>query len=238
MQRFTDDSIREFETRHNETLRRIAAECAVLLKKNGDFPLNGPCKAALYGNGARETIKGGTGSGDVNVRHFVTVEEGLEKAGFEITTKSWLDGYTACKAGETVRFYQKIKEEAEKDKKSVFAAALGKTPDEPEYDLPIDAEADVCIYVLARNSGEGSDRQLKKGDFLLTDIEIRDILRCAEKYEKFMLVLNVGGPLDISPVLDQVDNVLLLGQLGTVTGDVLADIVTGKSNPSGRLTAS
>ncbi|MCR4952135.1 MAG: glycoside hydrolase family 3 C-terminal domain-containing protein [Solobacterium sp.] len=238
MQRFTDDSIKEFETRHNETLRRIAAECAVLLKKNGDFPLNGPCKVALYGNGARETIKGGTGSGDVNVRHFVTVEEGLEKAGFEITTKSWLDGYTACKAGETVRFYQKIKEEAEKDKKSVFAAALGKTPDEPEYDLPIDAEGDVCIYVLARNSGEGSDRQMKKGDFLLTDIETRDILRCAEMYEKFILVLNVGGPLDISSVLDQVDNVLLLGQLGTVTGDVLADIVTGKSNPSGRLTAS
>ena len=238
MQRFTDDSIKEFETRHNETLRRIAAECAVLLKKNGDFPLNSPCKAALYGNGARETIKGGTGSGDVNVRHFVTVEEGLEKAGFEITTKSWLDGYTACKAGETVRFYQKIKEEAEKDKKSIFAAALGKTPDEPEYDLPIDAEADVCIYVLARNSGEGSDRQMKKGDFLLTDIETRDILRCIEKYEKFMLVLNVGGPLDISPVLDQVDNVLLLGQLGTVTGDVLADIVIGKSDPSGRLTAS
>ena len=52
MQRFTDDSIKEFETRHNETLRRIAAECAVLLKKNGDFPLNSPCKAALYGNGA------------------------------------------------------------------------------------------------------------------------------------------------------------------------------------------
>ncbi|MCR4950483.1 MAG: glycoside hydrolase family 3 C-terminal domain-containing protein, partial [Solobacterium sp.] len=238
MQRFTDESIREFEIRHNETLRKIAPECTVLLKKNGDFPLNGPCKVALYGNGARETIKGGTGSGDVNVRHFVTVEEGLEKAGYEITSKEWLDAYSACKAGAAVRFYQKIREEAVRDKKSVFAAALGKTPDEPEYDLPIDAEADVCIYVLARNSGEGSDRQMKKGDFLLTDIETRDILCCAQKYEKFMLVLNVGGPVDISPIKDEVDNILLLGQLGTVTGDVLADIVSGKANPSGKLTAS
>lgn len=238
MQRFTDESVREFETRHNETLRRIASECTVLLKKNGDFPLNEPCKVALYGSGARATIKGGTGSGDVNVRHFVSVEEGLEKAGFEVTSKSWLDQYAACKAGETLRFYQKIREEAERDKKSVFAAALGKTPDEPEYDISIDAEGDVCIYVLARNSGEGSDRQIKKGDFLLTDVEIRDILRCREIYEKFLLVLNVGGPVDISPVVDAVDNILLLGQLGTVTGDVLADIVSGKANPSGKLTAS
>ncbi len=238
MQRFTDESVREYETRHNETLRRIAPECTVLLKKNGDFPLNEPCRVALYGSGARETIKGGTGSGDVNVRHFATVEEGLEKAGFEVTSKNWMDQYAACKAGETLRFYQKIKEEAERDKKSVFAAALGKTPDEPEYDLPIEAEGDVCIYVLARNSGEGSDRQIKKGDLLLTDVEIRDILRCHEKYTKFLLVLNVGGPVDISPVVDAVDNILLLGQLGTVTGDVLADIVSGKANPSGKLTAS
>jgi len=238
MQRFTEETIQEYEVRHNEILRKIAPECTVLLKKNGDFPLARPCRVALYGSGARETIKGGTGSGDVNVRHFVSVEEGLEKAGFEVTSGSWMDQYAACKAGETVRFYQKIREEAEREKKSVFAAALGKTPDEPEYDLPIDADGDVCIYVLARNSGEGSDRQIKKGDLLLTDIETRDILRCHEKYEKFLLVLNVGGPVDISPVVDQVENVLLLGQLGTVTGDVLADIVTGKADPSGKLAAS
>ncbi len=238
MQRFTDETIREFEIKHNETLRKIAPECTVLLKKNDDFPLNEPCRVALYGSGARETIKGGTGSGDVNVRHFITVEEGLKKAGFEVTTESWMDQYAASKAGATVRFYQKIREEAERDKKSVLAAALGKTPDEPEYDLPIEAEGKVCIYVLARNSGEGSDRQIKKGDLLLTDVEIRDILRCQEKYEKFLLVLNVGGPVDISPVVDKVDNILLLGQLGTVTGDVLADIVSGKANPSGKLTAS
>ena len=127
-----------------------------------------------------------------------------------------------------------VSKEPEEKKIPVFAAALGKTPDEPEYDFPIEAEADVCIYVLARNSGEGSDRQIKKGDYLLTDDEVRDIHRCNEKYAKFMLVLNVGGPVDLSPVVNSVENILLLGQLGTVTGDVLADIVLGKCNPSGK----
>ena len=54
-------------------------------------------KIVLYGSGARKTIKGGTGSGDVNVRHFVTIEEGLENAGFTITSKEWLDSYDELK---------------------------------------------------------------------------------------------------------------------------------------------
>ncbi len=238
MQRFTDKTVREFEIKHNEALRKIAPECTVFLKKNGDFPLEQTCRLALYGSGARQTIKGGTGSGDVNVRHFTTCEEGMEKAGFAVVTKDWMERYDACKADNTVQFYRQIREEAEKKKIPVIAAALGKTPDEPEYDFPIDSDADVCVYVLARNSGEGSDRQIKKGDYLLTDDEVRDIHRCAEKYAKFMLVLNVGGPVDLSPVADSVENILLLGQLGTVTGDVLADIILGKSYPSGKLTAT
>ena len=80
--------VQDFEIRHNESLRAIAPECMVLLKKNGDFPLKKACRIALYGSGARETVKGGTGSGDVSVRNYITVEKGLESAGFEITTKT------------------------------------------------------------------------------------------------------------------------------------------------------
>ena len=53
-----------------------------------------------------------------------------------------------------------------------------------------------------------------------------------------MLVLNVGGPVDISPVLDKVENVLLLSQLGSVTGDAFADVLLGKASPSGKLTTT
>ena len=73
-----------YERKHNEIMRRFGAECAVLLKSDGSFPLSGPCALALCGSGARATIKGGTGSGEVNSRYFVTAEEGLEAAGFTI----------------------------------------------------------------------------------------------------------------------------------------------------------
>ena len=68
-------------------------------------------------------------------------------------------------------------------------------------------------------------------------MEVRDILALNDTYRSFMLVLNVGGMVDLRPV-QQVRNILLLGQLGSVTGDVLADILLGKAFPSGKLTMS
>ena len=67
----------------------------VLLENDGTLPLKGISgrKLALYGNGARHTIKGGTGSGDVNTRETIHIEQGLEEAGAEIVTKDWLDAY-------------------------------------------------------------------------------------------------------------------------------------------------
>ena len=68
----------EYEKEHLKALRPHLAECTVLLKSNGDFPLARPCRIALYGSGARRTVKGGTGSGEVNSRCFVTAEQGLD----------------------------------------------------------------------------------------------------------------------------------------------------------------
>ena len=81
----------EYEKEHGELIRRSGAECTVLLACGGEFPLAEPCTLALFGSGARRTVKGGTGSGEVNSRSFVTVEEGLENAGFRISTKAWMD---------------------------------------------------------------------------------------------------------------------------------------------------
>ena len=76
----------DYEIEHLKRLRTSIAECTVLLRRSGSFPLKKAGKLALYGNGARHTVKGGTGSGEVNSRYFVTAEEGLRAAGFEITT--------------------------------------------------------------------------------------------------------------------------------------------------------
>lgn len=234
MIKIKDDKIQKFEQEHIDLLRPLGAECTLLLKKDDTLPLAGICKLALYGSGARNTIKGGTGSGDVNVRHFVTIEEGLEKSGFSIISKDWMDQYETLKADSYKAFIVQVREEALELGINPVMYGMGKAMPEPEYNFSLDFSGDVAVYVLSRNSGEGADRSQVVGDIELSETEIRDIRVLDKAYKKFILVLNVGGMVNLKPVAD-VKNILLLSQLGTSTGDVLADLLLGKSYPSGKL---
>ena len=231
------NKLHDYEKQHLLKMCAYAPECMVLLKKNGDFPLREPCSIAIYGSGARNTIKGGTGSGDVNSRFYITVERGLEKAGFTITSKAWLDGYDAVRKKAHERFVEDIKRQAREQHKMALMMGMGAVMPEPDYTLPLDGSGDTALYVLARVSGEGNDRKPEAGDIKLSKTEIRDILAANKKYKHFMLVLNVGGVVDLSPVAE-VDNILVLSQLGAVTGRALADVLLGKSTPSGKLTTT
>ena len=196
------------EEKHIGMLRPALAECTVLLRSNGAFPLDKPCRIAAVGNGVRRTVKGGKGSGEVNSRYFVNVEKGLEDAGFSVTTKDWLDSYDNVVTSAHKRFIAQIKSEARAHHMMAVTYGMGMTMPEPEYDLPIDLKADAAIFVLGRDSGEGSDRKPVKGDVMLTDSERRDILKLNGSYEKFMLVINSGAPVDLSG-LDEVKNILI-----------------------------
>lgn len=224
-----------YELEHIEKVRALSCECMVLLKSDGSFPLDAPGKVALYGNAARKTIKGGTGSGDVNVRHYPSVEEGLENAGFTITSKGWLDAYDDVISKASKEFKAGIKAKIAAEGLSAIMLGIGAIMPEPEYYLPLDGEGDTAVYVLGRNSGEGSDRSPEKGNLELADTEIRDILTLQKQYKRFLLVLNVGGVVDLSPVVDEVANILLLSQLGSAIGDAFADVLLGKTYPSGKL---
>lgn len=224
----------DYEKEHLEKLRKDLAECCVLLKANGAFPLDKPGKIAAYGSGVRRTVKGGTGSGEVNSRYFTTVEEGLSRAGFTVTTKSWLDAYEQVYAEARKEFHKVIKERAKANHTQAVIEGMGAVMPEPEYELPLDGEGDAAIYVVSRISGEGNDRSAERGDVLLTLSEQRDILELNKKYDRFLLVLNVGGPVDLSPV-KEAGNILVLSQLGVETGAVLADVMLGKAYPSGKL---
>ena len=222
------------EEKHIKIMRETASECTLFLKKNQEFPISKPCNILLVGSGARNTQKGGLGSGDTEPRNYTTCEEGLEKAGFVITSKKWLDEYPLQKEkliGEHMKYIETMHIQ-NKITQCFRMMAF------PEYDYNLDLtfeqKADIAIYVLARNSGEGTDRRLIEGDVYLTHTEIKDILYLNKNYKKFILVLNVGGVVDLSPV-NEVSNILLLSQLGIVTGDILADIILGKANPSGKL---
>ncbi|MCR5093591.1 MAG: glycoside hydrolase family 3 C-terminal domain-containing protein [Lachnospiraceae bacterium] len=232
--------ITETEKKHLLRLRRELAGCTVLLKTNGDFPLKKPGKLALYGNGARHTIKGGTGSGEVNSRFFITAERGLKKAGFAITTGSWLDAYDRVLEDTRRRFLDDIRARARAHRTLAIIESFGAVMSEPEYEIPLETgeDNDAAVYVLARISGEGSDRTFAKGDIALTDTEVRDILALSRSGRPFLLVLNTGGPVDLTPVVDEVPNILILSQLGAETGTALARILLGRDTPSGKLTTT
>jgi len=224
----------DYEKKHIETLRKYLAECTVLLRSNGDFPLDRVGKIAAYGCGVRKTVKGGTGSGEVNSRYFVNVEQGLKNAGFTVTTSKWLDAYDRTYIQARKQFHEQLRLEAKEKKTNIITYSMGKVMPEPDYELPLDGEGDVAVYVLARISGEGNDREPVAGDIKLSATEKRDILALNEKYSKFMLVINAGGAVDLSDI-PEVKNILVLSQLGVETGDALADILLGKANPSGKL---
>lgn len=229
--------MKEFEVIHYEIVRKLATECIVLLKSDGSFPVSLDEKISLYGRGARHTFRGGTGGGIVEVRSFATIEQGLKNAGFDIVSNKWLDGYDAVLDEAKEKYKNSVKKTIATDGMTGLGALSVAMP-EPEYDLSLDGESDVALYILSRVSGEGADRSATVGDVFLTPTEIRDICAATKKYKKFMLVLNVSGVVDLSPVIDQVSNIMLLSQIGSAIGDTFADVLCGKAYPSGKLAST
>ncbi|MBO4424355.1 MAG: glycoside hydrolase family 3 C-terminal domain-containing protein, partial [Spirochaetales bacterium] len=180
----------DYEKKHLEALRPNLAGCTVLLKKDGSFPIETPCAVAAFGNGVRRTIKGGKGSGEVNSRYFVNIEQGLEEAGFKVITKNWLDAYDKVRAEAKKRFIAAARKEARAHHQMAVFYCMGMTMAEPEHEIALETDnnqiVDTAIYVLSRDSGEGNDRKPVKGDVLLTDSERRDILKLNETYSHFM----------------------------------------------------
>ena len=237
----TDLSTSERETKIRAVARRAAAEGMVLLENNGILPLRKNAVLALYGQGARYTVKGGTGSGDVNSRNTISVEQGLLSAGFRIANGDYLDRYDAEFTASKKRCEEAIYREAGegRDPQKLYKAHATFRPEPP--DLPIlrkDAEgADAVVYVISRISGEFADRHAEKGDYYLSDREESDLKTLSGFGIPLIVVLNVGGIIDLS-FLDsgKISALVLMSQAGSEGGSALADIFSGKVNPSGRLT--
>ena len=234
----------EVTARERENLAvayQAACEGIVLLKNDGALPFKTK-KVALFGPGASMTIKGGTGSGEVNERHSVTILEGMENRGFEITTKKWISDFEHQYA-EAEKLYR------EEKKKRVNIFKLNSIMQmmfdnfRAPVGLPItdgdvaDSNTDSCIYVVSRQAGEGGDRKAEKGDFFLSDEELSAIRLCAEKYEKFVLVINCGSAMDMAftEEISGINAILYICQLGTEGGHAFADVISGAVSPSGKL---
>lgn len=236
----TSNEITEREIKNAEVARKAGADSIVLLEHDKTLPLKEGALVALYGKGARHTVKGGTGSGDVNSREFVSIEKGLLNGGFTVTTKSYLDEYDKIFDQAVIDYEEFVKNEiGVLSEWTVRAENPFKHPKGPKIssdDVSKD-KADVAIYVISRNSGEGADRHADEGDYLLSVDEVEDIETLGKAYGNLVVVLNVGAVVDIRKLrsIEGVGTILLMGQLGSASGDALCDVLSGKVTPSGKL---
>jgi beta-glucosidase len=215
--------------------RNVAEDGMVLLKNNNDaLPFHKSIRnIALFGMNGYQLIAGGTGSGDVNKAYTVSLEQGLANAGYKTNTdlKSDYENYLQT-------------EKARRPKKSFMEEFRHPTPPISEYVVDKDVinkqadDADIAVIAIGRNSGEGRDRKLGD-DFNLSDTEkalIQDVSSAFHaKNKKVVVVLNIGGVIEMASWRDNPDAILLAWQPGQEGGNAITNLLDGKVNPSGKL---
>lgn len=220
---------------HAKIARDAAANGMILLKNdNNALPLQQPVKnIAAFGITSYDFVSGGTGSGDVNEEYTVSLVQGLQNAGFK------LDGALTTAYSQYVAV-----EKAKQPKKSFFEEFMNPTPRIPE--MPIEnsefgakaATADVAIITIGRNAGEGSDRKIEN-DFNLKKEEIDLLEKVSTAFhaqnKKVVVIINAGGVIETASWRNKVDAILLAWQPGLEAGNAVADILSGRVNPSGKL---
>ena len=240
----------EREEKNGQISQQAATEGMVLLENNnGVLPISSEqgTKVALFGAGTYATIKGGTGSGDVYLKEGanINVWQGFEEAGYDIVNTEFLEA-----------------QNADYEKKSAEASASGGWGGYVHKEFAYDEAAvddaasktDTAIYVLARNSGEGADRAVDKGDYYLTDEEAANLKMLGQKFDKVVVVLNAGGIIDTNffngkggyaeddefnrGKIEGLDSLILMSQAGQNGGRALVEVLNGSVNPSGKLTDS
>ena len=232
------------ELDHGRLAREAAAEGIVLLKNEDHLlPIPAGSRIGLYGAGAVKTVKGGTGSGDVNERHSVSIYEGLANAGYEITSSKWLDSYSELYDQSRLEWKEEIMKKMH-GKDGNFFEAYSSTPYRMPSGEALDREvakkdgADTGIFVLSRNAGENKDRLECQGDYYITEEELKLLKDISDTYKNVVLVINAGGIVDLQ-FTDEIPNlkaVLYFVQAGQEGGNALADILRGDVTPSGKLT--
>ena len=219
---------------HLQWTRQIAADGIVLLKNEKNvLPLSIGQKIALFGAGAVDTVTCGTGSGYVSAPYVISIREGLEKAGMKITSNTWLNCFAAAK--------QKANDEdTTLSPIARMWSGVSILIDETEVtqeDIAAAREAQTAVYAIRRNAGEGGDRRNVKGDYCLSDTERKNLDLIAASFSHTVVLFNTCV-MDASFIeeIPGIDAVLFVSMGGGETGNAIADVLTGKVNPSGRLT--
>ncbi len=219
-------------TAHAQVARAAATEGMVLLKnEKNTLPVgSNEEKVAAFGNTSYDIITGGTGSGDVNEAYSVSLETGLKNAGYTLD-----DGLQ-----NAYRQYIAQAKAARPPKKTFFEllAPIAEMPLNKGVIAEQAASADFAIVTIGRNAGEFQDRKLED-DFYLAAAEKELLKNVSEAFhalgKKVIVIINTGGVIETASWRDQADAILLAWQGGQETGNAIADVLTGKANPSGKL---
>ncbi|NHV98294.1 MAG: beta-glucosidase [Thaumarchaeota archaeon] len=219
---------------HARVAYEAGVEGVVLLKNDGALPVGKDAKIALFGTGQIETIKGGTGSGDTHPRYVISILDGMREKRLRIDEEL---------AETHAKYLAEIRSRAEyRIEKTMFGEVFKPVPQDflGEEEISRFAERnDVAIIVISRISGEGYDRKPEKGDFYLSDDERTLVERVSKAFhqhgKKVVALLNIGSPIEVASWRNMVDGILLTWQAGQETGRIVADIVSGERNPSGKL---
>ena len=220
-------------TAHAAVARRAAGEAMVLLRnEKATLPLKGNEKVALYGISAIDFVAGGTGSGDVNKAYVVNMEDAMANAGFTLD-KNLIDYYKAFASFDKAQTALNGTGNDWFRRRKLAEIAI------PANVIQNEAKTnDLAVIVLGRNAGEGADRTMMD-DFELTAIERELLQNVSAAYhaeeKKVVVVLNIGGVIETNSWKNLVDAILLPWSPGQEGANAVADVLTGKVNPSGKL---
>lgn len=236
---------------HRILSKKAAAEGAILLKNYQEtLPLKKGTVLATFGKGIFDYVKGGGGSGDVTVSYVNSLGKGLldlERQG-RITLDYSLLSY----------YEEYCKEEYQKG----ILPGLMSEPVFPEEKAKYAAtKTETAIIAISRFSGENWDRSSQEaplfsseagtqkllkcqsevfehGDYYLSEKEKDMVQKVTELFSKVIVVLNVGGIVDVSWISsDEKISAAIQGlQGGMEGGSAIAEILIGDINPCGRLT--
>lgn len=223
-------------TAHAAITRQSSTEGMVLLKNNAALPIRGLKTVALFGVNSYDFMSGGLGSGAVNVGYSVDMVTGLKNIGVA-TTPQLTEIY------QNYVKYAKAKLKADKNPMMWFLNQGQPKLDEIDITERCVAneepKADAAIITIGRQAGEGMDRQIN-GEFNLSKTEQDMIFRVSDAFhakgKKVIVIINSGSVMETASWRDRVDAILVAWQPGIEGGNSVADILTGKVNPSGKLT--
>lgn len=219
---------------HAAVTRQSATEGMVLLKNNDHtLPLKGVNEIALFGITSYDFIAGGTGSGDVNKPYVIDLMEGLNNANLKVTD-NLKDMYVAY------RTYKEAEAECDRGNGWSWGKALHPELAVSRKAINYQAEiADVAVLTFGRQAGEGADRVIDN-DFNLTAVERQLLDDVADAFhakgKRVVVIINTGGVIETASWKNKADAILLAWQPGQEGGNSVADVLTGKENPSGKLT--